>query len=527
MLRFRFLAALVLGAACSITRAAAAAAPASSPVPAPAEEWTPGAEAIYAPHHFRSLIEMGAGLALGLGGYWVFKNDNVTDWDNPQLAKRFSGAAWTFDNNSVGVNFLGHPLEGALAYSFARANHQSVLGSFAYGFTTSFIWEFVFEFKEKVSINDVLVTPGAGLPLGEFFYKLGLYLDTGHHDSIGVAVLRGLVGNSVALDRALDGRAAPRVTTRDNLGFSSQIWHEFAARYGVLAVASRGIDSYALYRLGLSAKLVTLQGYGRPGHVARGFYGAEISSLSATAEASRYGSGVAVAADTVLVGYHRQDLERRAGVLQGTSLTFGSSVGYDYLRSEANRYGSVERAVAEPRPKLDYHVPNRREQYGAVQLPGIGADFGLLGSWGGLSATCRLQPSFAGLSAAAFYDWAAANRDQINKHILHRQGYFYGWGGVLSAGLQLRVGPLRGGFELSYAAYRSQNGADREQDEVTDDVAAIGSLLRYRGALGVTPGDGPVNVALELSGRRFYSRVGRYERNAAAVQRGISATWTF
>jgi len=494
---------------------------------APMAEWTPAAEQARAPHHLRSFVELGTGLGLGLGGYWVFRNDNVTDWDNPQLAKRVNGSAWVFDNNGLGVNFLGHPAWGSLTYSFARANHQSVAGAFGYSFLFSFIWEFVIEFKEKVSINDVIVTPGAALPVGEFFYKLGLYLDTGHEGSSSVQALRWLLGTGVALDRKLDGRAPPHVERYDNLGFSREMWHEFSAEYGVLAIGSPAESSYARYFADVSARLVSLRGYGRAGSFARGFHGAEISDLTLVSEASRYGGGLLVEADTVLAGYHAQNIERVAHVDRGRSVTVGTGIGYEYFRSSANRYATVEQAVSLPRPDLGSHTPIDREQFAALDLPGVAADFRDLGAWGSFDLSSRLEPSFGGLGAAAFYDWTAANPDEQSKHVLHKHGYFYGWGGSLRLRARLAMGAWRAGFELKYAAYQSLDGRDRFQERVTDDVRASGDVLRYVGSLGVAPGSGAVNIALKLGGRRFRSRVGDFERTATAVERGVSATWTF
>jgi len=469
---------------------------------------------------------MGAGLGIGLGSYWLLKNKNVTDWDDPKLSQRFDVGAWVFDNNGLGVNFAGHPATGAFSYSLSRANHQSVAGAFGYSFLTSFIWEFVIEFKEKVSVNDVLVTPGAGLPVGEFFHKLGLYLDTGHHDSIAMDSLRALLGSGVALDRALDGRAAPRVTSRDNLGFSAQIWHDFELRYGVGEMPSRGESSYARAGLRAAGKLVTLPGYGKAGRAARWFHGAELSSFALSTEHSRYGSGLALSADTMLVGYHARDLTREAGEVLGDWLTVGSSLGYDYLRSSANRDLAVEAAVALPEPDLAYHAPNRREQYSALQLPGISAEFRVARHAASVEGSARLQPSFAGLGAPAFYEWAAANRQEVSKHILHRQGYFYGWGGAAHASLQAAWRALRARFDLSYAAYASQDGLDRHADELTVDVHATGSFRSYRAALGIAPRP-DWTIALELGERRFHSEVGGFPLTSRSVERGLSAELRF
>lgn len=489
-------------------------------------EWSPAAEESRRPHHGRSLWQMGAGLAIGTGGYWVLRRRNVADWDDPRPLSRFDGSAWALDNNSIGVNFLGHPYTGGLAYSFARGNHQSVAGAFGYSFLTSFLWEFVIEFKEKVSVNDVLVTPGAGLPIGEALHKLGLYLDTGHHDSFALDVLRALLGSGVALDRRLDARAPPHVRSRDALGFSSNMWHEFRVDYGAAVIEAPGTDEYARFHAAAATRLVTLADYRKATGFQRAFYGAELSTLALRAEASLHGWGLSVEADTVLGGYHMQDFSRRNGALQGASLTVGTSLGFDYLRSSANRYGAVEAALARPGPELSYHAPNRREQYGAFQLPGLAVDFSLLRSFGGLEASARLQPSFAGLGAAAFYDWAAEHPEDRSKHVLHRQGYFYGWGGAAHLTTRLLLGALRGSFELTYGAYRSQDGWDRHQERVSDDVPVTGDFLSYRASLGVSPGGG-ASLSLTWGVRRFRSEVAGYERTARGVERGLSASWVF
>lgn len=472
---------------------------------------------------------MGAGLGLGAAAYWIFQDRNVADWDNPRPAERFQSQAWILDNNSLFVNYMGHPLTGGLSYAFARANHHGVAASFGYAFTTSFLWEFVLEFKEKVSINDVIVTPGAGLPIGEFVHKLGLYLNTGSESSALVDVARWTLGTGVALDRHLDGRAAPRVTKRDRLGFSRAIWHEFHAQYGVTSVSTAQQPSYARYRAELSGRLVTLPGYLQPQRFGRAFYRAEVSDFSLGAEASRYGAGVFAHADTIIVGYHAQDMQRRSlkAEPEGMALTVGTGLAWNYLKSAANRYEQVERALALPEPPIKYHVPMRQEQWSGFHLPGVAADVRGHTYWGGFSVSGRLAPSFGSLGAPAFYDWTAANPSEKSKHIAHRQGYFYGWGMASSVDASFALGPLRGGLELSYAAYASQDGWDRQPQQLTVDVPIQGSVLLYSVTLGISPPGTGVTVQGEVGARRFRSQVGGFERTARSMERGISARWTF
>src|SRR6185295_7877433 len=198
--------------------------------------------------------------------------------------------------------------------------------------------------------------------------------------------------------------------------------------------------------------------------------------------------------DSVLAGYHAQCIERSRHVDRGSSVTIGSGVGYEYLRSSANRYATVEQAVALPRPNLGSHTSIDREQFAAFDLPGIGADFRQLGGFGSFDLSSRLEPSFGGLGAAAFYDFTAENPDEQSKHVLHKHGYFYGWGGSLRLRARLALGAWRAGFDLKYAAYQSLDGLDRFQERVTADVHASGDVLRYRGSLGMAPGAGAVNI---------------------------------
>jgi hypothetical protein len=455
------------------------------------------------PHHGRSLVEMGAGLALGSVLYVLMMDRNVADWDNPTPGERFDGRAWRLDNNSLAVNFIAHPLMGGAAYSFARANHHEPAVSFGYAFLTSFLWEFVLEFKEKVSVNDVMVTPLTGVPVGEFFYKLGLYLERSR-------ALQWTLGTGVALDRALDERGVP---------LRADLWHEFELGGGVAAVHSPGSPSYVRYDLSARGTLVTLPGYLGPDSFGRFFRGAEISSFALGSELSRHGAGLSLQADTLVAGYHAQDRRQ--------ALTVGASLAYSYLRSTANVYDAFREAAELPEPALSYHVPTEAEQYAALHLPGPALDWHLRASNVALFVAARLHPDFAGLGAPAFYDWAAANPDEKGKHILHRQGYFYGWGGSGGVRAGLRLGPLRFAAEVFHGRYWSQDGLDRHVERLTADVPVEGDVLFYGGSAALKLPLLPVTLGADFGVRRFRSQVSGYERVGRISHRGFVTRLTF
>ena len=493
----------------------------------PQGQWTPEANDTIDSHHARSLVEMGSGLALWSVLYWITMDRNVADWDNPEPLERFTGAAWRLDNNSLGVNWIAHPLMGGAAYNFARANHHDPATSFGYSFLTSFLWEFVLEFKEKVSVNDFIATPGTGVPIGEFFYKLGLYLDTSDTPSLSSEIARWTLGTAVATDRALDGRPAPVVRDRDSLGYSRKVWHRFEARAGTDFVQSAHSAEFARASIGIRGQLVTLPEYLEATNRHRFFYRAELSDFAMTTEASRHGVGMTLSADTIVAGYHSQALSNSTGQPRGLAATAGISVAYRYLKSKANNYSEFRDAEALPDPNFAHHVPTVAEQFSAFHLPGPALDWHVLARDLHLSASVRAHPDFASLGAPAFYDWAATHPEQKGKHILHRQGYFYAWGGSGELIGRLRLGPLRASGQLFYGRYRSQDGLDRHLERIDVDVPARGSVLTYEASFGVKPAMIPLSLAVDFGVRHWFSQVEGYQRRGRSVSRGFSATLEF
>lgn len=88
----------------------------------------------------------------------------------------FQSGTWVFDADDFGTNMVGHPTAGTVYYLIARGNRVSIPEAFAWSFGASLAWELV-EFKEAVSINDVVMTPVGGLALGEAFSQLSAWFD--------------------------------------------------------------------------------------------------------------------------------------------------------------------------------------------------------------------------------------------------------------------------------------------------------------------------------------------------------------
>lgn len=118
--------------------------------------------------------------SLGVVGALYMMPESFTKWDKSD--SRNIGQKWkdnvkagpVMDKDDWAVNYIGHPISGAIYYQVARGLDMSMLQSFGYSFVMStFFWEYGVEaFAEVPSIQDLWSTPIIGAVLGEVFYRL-------------------------------------------------------------------------------------------------------------------------------------------------------------------------------------------------------------------------------------------------------------------------------------------------------------------------------------------------------------------
>lgn len=130
------------------------------------------------PHYLLPAGELFTAVAGGFIWYWTDRKRQVADWDFPSIKQRFTGDAWKYDSNPFPINWAWHAYDGAQYHLFARGNDLSLLESMAYGIGTSVVWEFTVEFREQVSINDVILTSASGTAIGEYLHWLGRYFES-------------------------------------------------------------------------------------------------------------------------------------------------------------------------------------------------------------------------------------------------------------------------------------------------------------------------------------------------------------
>lgn len=448
------------------------------------------------PADLRALLEISA--ALGLATVWYIVDDrNVFDFDFPAIEERFSGEAWRFDNNTFGINYLAHPLNGAGMYVLARGNRVRVWPAFGYTLLGSTFWEYVIEFQEKVSINDVIVTPLLGLAFGEFFHKLAWYVSSSPSGSgRGLAWSLGL---SVHGHRVWDGRKAPKTDVPDSLGLASEMGHRFSADYGFGLVEqdpSASQDLSALHRVEFDGELVSLPGYLGPRRVRGWFYEAQFARLRLGIEAGRGGIGYDFFSEVLAIGYHLQN-----EVLASTS---GISVGYQLRNTDVGGYDDRQGLLFFPGLVSDLRA-------GPRALRPRGWEPHALSSHLRLSA----YPSFGSLSALAYPAWQEQNPDARAKTILARGGYSYSLGLTLVAESELGFGPLHLRGRAWLGEHDSIQGLDRSQELVSDDSPLHEHVAELSVGAWLRPPDVPLDFGLSYEWRSRTSSMGLGSRSTS------------
>lgn len=125
----------------------------------------------------RNLVYMMAG---AMGVLWLGP-ESISKWNKKEIKEKGFLSKWkdnvtsgpVMDKDDAVVNYIGHPITGAIYYTLARNQGSSMMESFGYSVMMStFFWEYGVEAVAEIpSIQDLIVTPVIGSILGEVFYR--------------------------------------------------------------------------------------------------------------------------------------------------------------------------------------------------------------------------------------------------------------------------------------------------------------------------------------------------------------------
>lgn len=124
--------------------------------------------------------KLGRGLVFTFGynsmitGLLLAMPEDISKWNKAnyknQLKSAYTGPP-VIDHDKWYINYLGHPYQGTIYYNALRSQGANVWQSALFCAGSVWLWEYTIEAGfEQPSIQDLIVTPGAGILLGELFH---------------------------------------------------------------------------------------------------------------------------------------------------------------------------------------------------------------------------------------------------------------------------------------------------------------------------------------------------------------------
>jgi hypothetical protein len=431
----------------------------------------------------RALLETALFLVGNTVYYWWDKDFNAPDWEYGWNKESWRKKLITFegvrlDANQFSTNAGSHTEAGTLVYLIGRGNGLGAGSSVLLTAGEVLVWEYLSEFREKVSLNDLLTNPLGGFAMGEPFFQLSDFFSRGSDNGINRTLALIFSPFSSVNDWA-DHQWPRRAGSVDGLGLPADVWHRFSLQVGLSN--SRWTDDAERSEtlLGLSTEINNVRGFGRPGSRAGGFGVGRITRLEGGLALANQGmTGALLATRVALAGYHAQSLHADGARLAGRSLTLALFNSFEYTNRRA------------PGLPLD--------QIASFGVAGPAVE--LIQRTGGVQARLRLEalPELAMITSMANPRFQESFGAEGLKSVLVQRGYYFGYGLNVGGELAIAYQPVEVSVASRWERFGSFEGIDRYQERVTNDYHLVDRRLSSMLRLTVRPLRGPALLSASL-----------------------------
>ena len=492
-----------------------------APSAAPAEERMPKKVR-------RALVQLGALAVYSTYRYWSEYHEWVEDWQYEltcadQYRRFLTLEAIRFDSNAYVVNWT-HVLAGALYYQFGRSNYLTWGESLLASFTSSLLYEYVSEWREVISVNDMFLTTFGGYSLGESWFQLG---DHFHHQKSPVLKALGFLNPINKLNQWLD-RKNPA-----SHAYSQPGWHDFVLSAGWRHASETGREAFGAGLVSVETQIIRIPEYGRPGEFRRTLRDTSLSELSAEvalrgrpSDEEHLKSGlneeVGLYARVVGLAWYRQRIDELG---RGHALSIGLGSALTYLRKRPPLYDA--RSVQVQLDPLPETPTDFRDKMTAVHLVGPVLDWTRFGRGVKLRVVADAYADFALMSAFAFNAYSAAFPIEGMKTTLNYYGYHYAYGASASARVDLDGGDLRVRGLVSAHAWDSWEGLDRFEADLTNDLNASDTRTRWLVKAGWKLPRLPVRAFAAVEGVRRSGKVGEARASSRETRTFAGLSYLF
>ncbi len=441
--------------------------------------------------------------------YWEDYHEWVEDWQfkltfADQYRRFLTTEAIRFDSNAYLTNWT-HVIGGVLYYQMARTNYLTWAESLLASFTASAVYEYISEWREVISINDMTLTTFGGYSVGETFFQLTDYF---HHRRSFLLNGLGFLNPINKFNQWLD-RKNPASHAYPEPGLA-----DLALSVGWWGSRETGRGRYDAGLVSFESELLRIPEYGKPGTVKKVQRDTTLSQIDITvalkpksASDTELRSGldqeVDLYARTVGLSWYNQSIDELG---RGTALSIGIGSALDYVRKRPTVYDSrnVQVHIAPlPETPTDF-----RDKMTVAHMAGPVVDYTIFGRGVKVRAVADAYFDFAMINAFAFNAYSAVLPIEGMKTTLAYYGYYYGYGVSSSARIDVNWGNLWFRGLVSGHAWGSWQGRDRFQDEITNNISAADTRGRYLLKAGWRLGRAPVRVFAGIEGIHRRGQIG-------------------
>ncbi len=503
--------------------------PQDHPAAAPAEQYPSSAPSRQG-HTGRALLESAIFITGSTLYYWSNYYEFKEDWQfkltwHDQRRRFFSAESPKMDSNSFWLNW-SHAFPGALYYLFGRSNGLSSQTSFLFSMGLSTFWECISEWREVISINDMVFTSFAGPALGEPLFQISSHFShqQGFFNQFASFLFNPVLTLNNWLDRK-EGRAA-------NSG-PAPAWHHFCLSVGARAgsVSPNG-SLYRRFNLGLDME--TNNNYGIGGSRKLGGFQMETISTRIHADFNFSSTGLEefnIRSRAVLLGVRwksGQDGQDKADSFRSGSLGFACA--FDVFKKRPVAWYDSNQELVEGEADISdgrfwRPVPTQfTDKLAAISPLGAVLDLSSFGKNLSVRWTAAAFGDFAAVNALAYNRYTASHDPSGVKSTLLNWGYYYALGLTLASDVTTEWRRWRLQGVLSFDWFGSIQGQDRFQfmGVVSDDFQIRDSRLVWRLTLGYCIPKTPIMVEVTADGivrrGRILDITDRYRENRVSYR---------
>ena len=473
------------------------------------------------PNYRRAIVQNVIFASYATYHYWHSYHKWVEDWQfqlswADQYRRFLTTEAITFDSNAYVTNWI-HVVGGTLYYQFARASYLSWPESLLSCFVGSAFYEYVTEWREVISINDMTFTTFGGYSVGEPWFQLSDYF---HHQKSTVLKILGFMNPINELDQWLD-RKKPASHV-----YAAPGWADLVLSLGGWHSTETGRSDHNAAVLSVETQFIRTPEYGKPGTFSRVQKDTSLSELAFTVVLrprsqsdtdlkSGWNDEMDFYTRVVGLSWYDQSIDEQG---RGSAFSIGLGSALTYLRRRPVFYdvrGAQVHIVPPPETPTDF-----QDKMTVAHLFGPVLDWTRFGRGVKVRVVADAYLDFSMVNATAMNAYSAVHAIDGMKTTLSYYGYYYGYGGSTSARVDVDWGHLWLRGLVSAHAWGSWQGRDRFQSSITNSVAESDTRTSYLLKAGWRFGGLPVRLFAGIEGIHRWGRM-------AEVKAAFQETRTF